>query len=267
MNDQRFGYSVRVIRVRKGLRQSDLARAAKVSQQAVSDLEHGLIESFGMVRAICDVLGASISLELNWHGGDFDRLVDAGHARLVEQIGAMLRPLGWIALPEFSFNRYGDRGSVDILAWHPGFSVLLIIEIKTDIKNVGELFRRLDMKQRVVPSEAARRHGWKPTAVAVILVVPARSSQFAIVRRPAATFDAAFRARTTELRRWLREPTGSISGILFVRDTAGGGMEAGSNVVGRLDMAATGSKPGMPRTKSGGPEAERRVGRPGGASG
>ena len=44
--------------------------------------------------------------------------------------------------PEVSFSIYGERGVIDILAWHPGRRALLIIELKTDIVDVNELVGR-----------------------------------------------------------------------------------------------------------------------------
>ena len=250
MDDVRVGSILRAIR-KKGLRQADVAAAAEVSQQSVSDLERGIFDSLAAVRRICRALGASVSLSLDWRGGAFDRLTDAGHARLVELTAAFLRSCGWLVIVEFSFNHYGDRGSVDILAWHPVFQTLLVIEVKTSIRNVGELFRRLDIKLRVVPRQAAEANGWKVRHVAAILVVPGSSAMWRAVRVHEASFAAALPARTAELKRWLRRPDRPIKGVLFVRDTVRGG-------TGRRSFSGNGSG-----TRSGlvsGPESGSKQG-------
>ena len=40
--------------------------------------------------------------------------------RIVEHVVAATRASGWEVLVEYGFNHYGDRGSVDVLAWHAG---------------------------------------------------------------------------------------------------------------------------------------------------
>jgi len=127
MDDSRFGAIVRAIRRKKRLTQSDVAAAAGVSQQTVSDVENGRLGSFAVVRDICRVLGVSFSVTPSWRGGDFDRLVDSGHAQLVEAVASALRARAWSIQPELTFNHDGDRGSVDVLATHPAFGALLIV--------------------------------------------------------------------------------------------------------------------------------------------
>ena len=59
MDDVRIGNTLRVIRIRKRLRQSDVARRAKVSRQIVGHLEHGLAGRYQLdkTRAIAAALG------------------------------------------------------------------------------------------------------------------------------------------------------------------------------------------------------------------
>ena len=45
------------------------------------------------------------------------RLVDRAHAALVDYVVGWLRD-DWEVVVEYTFNRYGERGSVDVLAWH-----------------------------------------------------------------------------------------------------------------------------------------------------
>ena len=56
---------------------------------------------------------------IRWHGGDLDRVANAAHAALHESIGRFLASLaGWTWLPEVTYAIYGERGVIDILAWH-----------------------------------------------------------------------------------------------------------------------------------------------------
>lgn len=119
---QRIGRSLRAIRIRLGWRQMDLALRAKVSRAFVSKVERGLFGSseFAKVQAICAALGADLDVRVRWRGEGLDRLLDEGHATLVDLVVGLLRAAGWEVALEVTFNVYGDRGSIDILAWHPG---------------------------------------------------------------------------------------------------------------------------------------------------
>jgi len=73
-------------------------------------------------------LGAWVDLRLLWQGEGLDRLLDEAHARLVEWVVRRLNALGWDVAVEVSFARNGERGSIDVLAFHPGRRALLVIE-------------------------------------------------------------------------------------------------------------------------------------------
>jgi hypothetical protein len=130
--------------------------------------------------------------------------------------------VGWEPLVEYSFNHYGDRGSVDIVAWHPVLQVLLIIEVKSRIVDLQDLASSIDRKARVVPALLARERGWHAVAVGLILVIAETTTNRQLVRRHRATFAATFPAGTVDVRRWLRSPAGALRGIWFLRPTAQG---------------------------------------------
>lgn len=156
-----------------------------------------------------------------FRGEALDRLRDRAHATLVDGVVAMLLALGWTVETEVSFNHYGDRGAIDILAFHPRFGALLIIEVKTVVPDLGGMLATLDRKVRIAPTIATSR-GWKVTSVARLLVFPESSSARRRVASHAATFGAAFPERNDAIRRWLRAPAGPIRGLLFIADAAGG---------------------------------------------
>ncbi len=121
MDDVRIGNTLRVVRIRKRLRQADVARRAGVSRETVSRLERG---GFGRVphdtlRAMATTLGIRVDIRLRWQGGDLDRVMNAADADLHESLARHLARLpGWQWRPEVSFSIYGERGVIDILAWH-----------------------------------------------------------------------------------------------------------------------------------------------------
>jgi hypothetical protein len=69
-----------------------------------------------------------------------------------------------------TFNHYGERGSIDILAWHPGERMLVVAEVKTVIVDAQELLAGIDRKTRVA-AMLARRNGRRPAAVLPALLV------------------------------------------------------------------------------------------------
>lgn len=70
MSWMRVGRSVRAIRLRLGLRQSDVAERARVSRSSVSLLERGFATrlSVAVVQAIAAALGARLDPRLTWQG-------------------------------------------------------------------------------------------------------------------------------------------------------------------------------------------------------
>src|ERR1044071_2606548 len=129
MDDQRLGALLRVLRMRRGLRQVDVALLAGVSDVTISRAERGQLESLSVValRRIARVLEARLELNLWTRHGEVDRMVSANHAALVDRVIADLVGLGWTARPEVSFNLRGERGLIDILAWHVTTRSLLLL--------------------------------------------------------------------------------------------------------------------------------------------
>ena len=92
-----------------------------------------------------------VEVQARTRGADLDRMLSARHSQLAESVIRTLRRDNpdWQFLPEVSFAIWGERGVVDILAWHPGRRALLVIELKTEIVDVGELIGTLDKKRRL----------------------------------------------------------------------------------------------------------------------
>jgi hypothetical protein len=120
----------------------------------------------GHLDQIATALGAALQVQLRWRGEELDRLIDAAHAAMQQAVAAMLSDLGWIVPVEVSFNHYGDRGRIDIMAFHPGTRVVLIVEIKSAIGDLQETLGRLDVKLRLA-SRIAHDLGWTDVAAYV----------------------------------------------------------------------------------------------------
>jgi transcriptional regulator with XRE-family HTH domain len=218
MDDERAGRIIRAVRVERRLRQVDVGRLAGVDQKVVSTLELGRISNVSVrrLRRVCEVLGIFVRLDLRWQGGTADRLIDRGHAAIVEIALAELRLRGWEPIPEYTFNHFGERGSVDILAWHSASGTLLLIEVKTALTDLQALLMSMSRKIRVVPALVQEERGWQRAALGRLLVVAGTRANRTIVERHSSMFEATFPARTIEVGRWLRRPAGDLAGIWFV---------------------------------------------------
>jgi hypothetical protein len=147
-----------------------------VSGPTISRIERGILRGLplGTVERIADALGASVDVTLRWEGEQLDRLIDAAHAFIQQQSAAILTSGGWTVRPEVSFNHYGDRGRVDLLAYHGPTGVVLVIEVKGSLGDLQDALGRLDTKARLARS-LADAAGWPHVrAVVPAFVFPTR---------------------------------------------------------------------------------------------
>jgi hypothetical protein len=176
------------------------------------------------IDAIAKALSARVELAVSWKGEGLDRLLDADHAALVDHVARQLRALEWDVAIEVSFNIRGERGSIDILAFHPTTRVVLVIEVKSVVPDLQAMVFTLDRKSRLAV-EIARSRGWAARSSGRILVVADGRTTRRRVAEHAALFDAAFPARSVAVKRWLRRPGAvpSFSGLWFLANARGVG--------------------------------------------
>lgn len=241
MDDQRVGSALRAIRIKRGLRQADVARAAGLSAATISRLERGHVEAFTLesIRAVAKALDVRMDLTPRWRAGDLDRLLNARHSRLHELVARSFRELpDWVTEPEVSFAVYRERGVIDILAWHPGRRMLLVIELKTDIADVNELVGTVDRKRRLAIQVAAER-GWpvgKDTAVSVWVIVAAGPTNRRRVQAHGAMLRAAFPSDGRSIAGWLRNPGRPIRALSFWSELHGQNVSGGLRSIRRVSV-------------------------------
>jgi hypothetical protein len=168
------------------------------------------------VRSIFESFGARARLTVYWNGAELDRLIDQDHAALVERVVSVLRGLGWTVLTEVTFSEFGERGSIDALAWHEKARIVLVVEVKASWGSVEGTNRSLDAKVRLAPKIGQDRFGITPTAVGRLLVFPDESTHRRVAERHAATLATVYPARGRDVRRWLRRPAGPFAGLWFL---------------------------------------------------
>ena len=192
-----------------------------MSQDQISRIERGRLSGipYHTVRNVFAALAARFEGVVAWRGGELDRLLDERHASLVGHAAAVYRASGWEAIPEVTFQRYGDRGSIDLLGLHPPTLTASINEMKSDILSVEETHRRHDVKVRLAASIVEERFGWRPRAIGRILVVPEATRIRRVLGRHVAVFGAAYPASSREIRGWIRQPSGPMAGIWFLSPT------------------------------------------------
>jgi hypothetical protein len=218
MDGRQLGRAHRRLRLRARLRQVDVSSKSGIGRWKLVKLEAGEIDDLnvGEIERCFVALGADVRILATFRGAAIDRLLDEGHARLVGAVVEVLKRFGWSVEVEVSFSDYGDRGSIDILAWQPTFRALAVFEIKSEMGGVDLTLRPLDVKVRLAP-KIAQRFGWvRPLAIARLLVLPEDRTARRDVARHAGVLDTALPSRARAIRSWLRKPSGPLAGIWFL---------------------------------------------------
>ena len=233
---RRLGASLRAVRIRRRWRQEDVATRAGLSRESISKVERGLLDgvTVGTLIKIGAALDVRLEIVANWRGGDLDRLLHAGHSALHESVAVHLASVpGWVFAPEVSFAIRGERGVIDVLAWHAATRSLLVNELKTEIADVQEMVGTLDRKRRLAGWIGAER-GWRPLTVSSWLIVVEGSTN----RRRAAAhrtmLHAAYPSDGHTMRSWLLRPAGSIAALSFWSDDAVAAVRRHLPSVGRV---------------------------------
>ena len=258
MDDAAFGRAIQALRLRRGWRQRDLAAACWVSQQLISSLERGHAASLSLatLRRVANAAGMRFTLRAEWRGGELDRLLDADHAALQATARRWLERLGWQVGIEVTFSRYGERGSIDLLAFHAPSRTLLVVEIKTIVADMQALLRGIDTKTRLARA-IARERSWHAAVVVPCLLLTEGTTNRRRVAE-AALLLARFSLRAGPARAWLRRPDPADGLLLFLSPpptSPGGGRRAGRQRM-RLRKVSP-SVEGDPRGAPDGPNAAK----------
>lgn len=197
----------------------DVALTVGCSRSVVSDLEHGRLEdiSLGLMRRICKVLEVQLQITGRWHGADLDRLMSSGHSALHDGAASIFakRLPEWALSPEVSFSIWGERGVIDILAWHADTRTVLVIELKTEVADINDMVGVVDRKERLA-TKVAKERGWSAEHVAVWVIVADSRTNRRHLAAHRAMLRNAFPSDGRQMARWLRRPTGTIRALGFI---------------------------------------------------
>ena len=216
MDDATLGRCIRMLRYRRGWRQADLGVRAGVSAGAIGLIERGWLErvSLRIVRRVASALDLRLGWDVGVRGADLARLADADHAGCADLLMRRLTTLGWLTRAEVSFNEYGDRGRIDVLAFHPPTATLLVVEVKTLIVDAQQLLGGIDVKQRI-GLRVGRSLGWVAKVVVPALVVLDTTTNRRRIREHPHLF-GRFALRGRRASSWLRSPGPPNAGLLIM---------------------------------------------------
>lgn len=236
MDDHRIGAALRAIRIRKRMRQTDVAARAGMSASVVGRVERGGASrlTLGTLRRLFGAVDARFEAVVRFEGAELARLLDARHAAMADAVVGLLGSLdGWVVEPEVSFSVYGERGIIDVLAWHPGRRMLLVIELKTEVAEVGGLLGKMDQRRRLA-SGLARERGWDPLGVSTwVCIADTRTNRRALARYRS-VLRAKFPVDGRRMRGWLRDPAARVDALGFLPEHPDTTARQGREAFGRI---------------------------------
>jgi transcriptional regulator with XRE-family HTH domain len=181
--------------------QAELAAAVGVSRPYVALIESGDANpSLNVVDRIAATLGIELALtERRPIALNSPRQRDLVHARCSGYVARRLGTLSWIVRREVTVIRGRTRGWIDLLAYDARRRLLLVIEIKTWIDDLGSVERQLDWYLREAPL-LVREFGWRPRRTIGVVLALATSEVDAALRRNQDVVEQALPGRASDIR-------------------------------------------------------------------
>jgi len=130
--------------------------------------------------------------------------VDAAHARCVAAARRSLECRGYVCAVECEIVDGRLRGWIDLLAFDPASGRLLLVEVKTELRDLGGLQRQVGWYQRAAPG-VARGFGWSVGSTIVVVVFLATDANDSALVAKRDTFTAAVPLRGRAVRELLVE--------------------------------------------------------------
>jgi transcriptional regulator with XRE-family HTH domain len=244
----------------RGWSQRRLATDSGVPQTVISAIEraalrHPPLETVGV---LCAALDAELLVEIRAAHvvGRTDQR-DPAHAACVGTVIRILERAAWVVASEVEIVTGRSHGFIDLLAYDAARRRILVIEIKTEVRDVGGLDRQVGWYLREARGAAARL-GWRPRSVAAVVIVLATAAADAAIVANRRVLDQAFPRRGRAVREALLHG-GELThrGLLMVDPQRRG-------AAALLGTVADGRRTPAPYRDYGGFMAARRAGRNGG---
>lgn len=183
----------------------------------VSRIEHGQLDamSVGMLHRVAATLEIRLDWTARWRGGELDRMLNAGHAAMHEALARSFAASEWESAPEVSFSVFGERGVIDLLAFHPPSRALLVVELKTELVDVQALIGTVDRYRRLAPT-IARDRGWAAATASCWVVLRDTATNHRRLAAHSTVLRSAFPADGRRMRSWLVHPAGTVAALSFL---------------------------------------------------
>jgi transcriptional regulator with XRE-family HTH domain len=197
-----------------GWTQRELGARVGLSQSEVSRIEHGCLATLDLATAerLLAAMGARMVVSVDApYLGDRLRQREPAHARCSAHVASRLRRAGWEVATEVEVGGDRSRGWIDVLAYHPETRILLVIEIKTEIRDLGAIERALSWYEREALIVAPRL-GWHPRGrigCLLLLATDANEARAAANREP---LRVGFPVRAKELASAVDRTGGALAG-------------------------------------------------------
>lgn len=197
----RVGATIKELRRTTRWTQRELAARSGVSQPLVCAIENGRLAdlTFARVSRLLVAMGGRLIVDVaRPHLGDRRLQRDPAHVRCVAYVRKRLERAGWLVMTEVEIGGDRSRGWIDLLAFDPRTGTVLVIEVKTEIHDVGAIERTLGWYEREAWT-AARRIGWRPRTVIGWLLVLATDASDTRIQFNRAVFDRDFPLRWRDM--------------------------------------------------------------------
>lgn len=208
-----FARLCRDTRTRLRLTQRQLTGAAGVTRGYIANIERGQANpSLELLERIASALGLEIELVARTPVviGD-DRQHDLVHARCSSYVDGRLRKAGWETAREVEVIHGRSHGWIDLLAFDPKTGIVLVIEVKTRIGDLGAIERQLGWYERSC-FDVAHRLGWRARRVVGWLLLLASEEVEGVLRANRDLMARAFPGRAREMSGLLNADDAVIRG-------------------------------------------------------
>jgi len=130
---------------------------------------------------------------------------DRAHARCVAYVARRLERSGWLVSTEVAVGDGRWRGFIDVLGFHASSTVLLVVEVKIVLDDIGALDRQIGGYERFAWA-AAHTAGWRPRATTAALLLLATDDNDRRLSEHRTYLDRRFRIRASDLLSFIADP-------------------------------------------------------------
>jgi transcriptional regulator with XRE-family HTH domain len=223
VDDLAIGRVFRMLRIRLGWTQGDAAAKAGISRAAYSAIERGHLDTVALarLRRVAAIYEVRLLLEPRWRGAALDRALSSRHASMSEDVTRLLVAWGWEVRPEVSFNHFGERGVVDLVAWHGRSHTVLLVELKTELVDINGLLTVTDRRRRLVKT-IVEQFGWRPEHVGQWIVVAESRTNRRRLAEHRTVLRTAFPGDGRSVPGWLTRPGRAVAALWFLPYSSAG---------------------------------------------